>query len=85
MCSDLQFEATLIRVRSSSPEGIVKLRKNCTHVSGIYWIMEGDVDILRDAGVKLREVAQGVVGALGGLSEAELKQVCKERFGQVID
>ena len=57
------------------------LEDNCTHVTGDYWIMEGDVDYLRDMGVKLEEVAEGAVGSLGGLTEKQLKQVCLDSYG----
>lgn len=58
---------------------------NCTHVAGRYWIMEGDTNYLRDEGVPFVEVAEGAVGALGGLTERELIEVCRTSFGVPLD
>ncbi len=77
-----QFWTTLVEV-TENPTGraLESLQINCTHVTGDYWIMEGEVDCLRDDGVKLKEIAEGAVGALGGLSEKELKKVCLLAYG----
>lgn len=79
--SDIQFWTTLIKVREPTPQAAEALRANCTHVTGPYWIMEGDVDCLRDEGVRLIEVAEGAVGSLGDLTESELVQVCRDSYG----
>jgi hypothetical protein len=78
---ELRFWTTLIEARAVTHHALEVLQANCTHVAGDYWIMEGDVDCLRDQGVRLREVAEGAVGALGGLSEQELRQVCLDSYG----
>ena len=77
----MEFWTTLIQV-TGAPTIASRdaLRKNCTHVAGPYWIMEGDVDYLRDEGVHLLELAEGAVSSLGDLSPAELKQVCLRSF-----
>ena len=81
----MRFWTTLIRViDASTAQAIQSLKENCTHVTGGYWIMEGDVDCLRDDGVVLHEVAEGAVGALGDLTEAELIKVCLDCYGYTI-
>jgi hypothetical protein len=77
----MEFWTTLIKVRRTTSDGAEALRANCTHVTGPYWIMEGDLDYLREAGVRFSEVAQGVVGSLGDLSEEELREVCLRSYG----
>lgn len=78
----MEFWTTLIKVtKKAEGEALKSLEGNCTHVTGDYWIMEGDVDCLRDDGVQLEELAEGAVGSLGGLSEKELKDVCLDSYG----
>lgn len=57
------------------------LETNCTHVTGDYWIMEGETDALRDDGIEFKEIAEGAVGNLGDLTEKELIQVCLDSYG----
>ena len=78
-----EFWTTLIKVTKPmiSEQANRALCANCTHVSGPYWIMEGDLDYLGDEGVPFAAVAEGAVGALGGLSEGELRQVCLDSYG----
>lgn len=79
----VEFWTTLIKItrKPTTPEAQRSLDLNCTHVTGPYYIMEGDTDCLRDDGLRFREIEQGAVGALGGLSEDELKAVCLESYG----
>lgn len=78
----MEFWTTLIKVKNPPTESAKDaLEANCTHVNRNYWIMEGDVDALRDEGVVCEEVAEGAVGALGGLSKNELIQVCLDSYG----
>lgn len=78
----MEFWTTLIRVRGIvSRQAHSALEANCTHVAGAYWIMEGEVEYLRQQGVRFVEVAEGAVPSLGDLSEQELRQVCLESFG----
>lgn len=78
----MEFWTTLIRVtKEPTGEVLQTLKRNCTHVRGDFWIMEGDVDYLRDEGVVLEEVAEGAVGALGGLSPKQLINVCLDSYG----
>ena len=81
----MEFWTTLIKT-TQPPKGaaLKSLEDNCTHVSGDYWIMEGDVDCLRDDGVKLVEIAEGAVDALGDLTETELIEVCWDAYGYQI-
>lgn len=78
----MEFWTTLIKVTEElNAKALESLEANCTHVVGDYWIMEGDVDVLRDDGVVCDEIAEGVVGSLGGLSVKQLKTVCLESYG----
>ena len=76
------FWTTLIKV-TEKPTGsaLESLEGNCTYVTGDYYIFEGDLEVLVDDGVVFEQVAEGVVGALGGLTEDELKQVCLDSYG----
>jgi len=78
----MEFWTTLIKVNGKQSEDAQKsLKINCTHVTDDYYIMEGDVDCLRDDGVSLHEIAEGAVPSLGGLSENELITLCSEVYG----
>lgn len=78
----VEFWTTLIKVtRRPDEQAQRSLDVNCTHVTGNYYIMEGDVDCLRADGVRCKEIEEGAVGCLGGLSETELKTVCLESYG----
>lgn len=78
----MEFWTTLIRVTEElNARALKSLEANCTHVAGDYWIMEGDVDVLRYDGVVCDEVAEGAVGSLGGLTERQLRQVCLDSYG----
>lgn len=82
---EIRFWTTLIKVtRRPTPDQDAALRANCTHVSGPYWIMEGDTDYLREEGIHFQEVAEGAVGALGDLTTAELRKVCADSYGAYI-
>lgn len=76
------FWTTLIKIKGKqSDEAMLALKENCTHVTGGYYIMEGDVDCLRDYGVQCEEIEEGAVPSLGGLSDKELFELCEEVFG----
>jgi hypothetical protein len=79
----MEFWTTLIREKKPrhSHKALASLEANCTHVTGDYWIMEGDVETLRDEGVRFEEVAQGAVQSLGDLTEDELKEICLDAYG----
>lgn len=64
-----------------SDEAKKALEDNCTYVTKSFWIMEGDTDYLASDGVNFREVAEGAVGSLAGLTEAELKRICFDSYG----
>ena len=57
------------------------LEDNCTHVTGEYWIFEGDNCVLEDELKKYEIIAEGAVPSLGGLTETELVAVCEDRYG----
>ncbi len=84
----VEFWTTLIKVarKPKDPEARRKFDVNLTHVTGPYYIMEGDLDALREdcPGIAFRKIEQGAVGALGGLSETELKAVCLESYGVIL-
>lgn len=77
---ETEFWTTLLKVEPRS-EKAQALIANCTHVTGPYWIMEGDTDYLRAEGIRFDVIAEGAVGCLGGLSESELIQVCSDSYG----
>lgn len=54
---------------------------NCTYVANNYWIFEGDTDVLRDDGVQFKEVVEGAVPGLGGMSRDELVELTENVFG----
>ena len=76
----LTFWTTLLMVTSATEAGHKFLEANCTHVLGPYWIMEGDVDFLRDSGVEFEHIDEGAVSSLGGLSQEELLTVCRQAY-----
>lgn len=78
----MEFWTTLIKVTNvPNKTAQENLEINCTHVTGRYWIMEGDIDVLRDEGIKLTEIAEGAVGSLAKKSEAQLKKICLHSYG----
>lgn len=79
---NLEFWTTLINVtRSPTPEQTAELEANCTHVTGPYWIMEGETSYLAGKAIRFHEVAEGAVGCLGDLDEDGLRQVCLDSYG----
>lgn len=78
---ELLFWTTLLCVDRPNEKALQALKANCTHVIDSWWIMEGDADYLREEGVRYEQIAEGSVGALGGLSSDELLKVCKESYG----
>jgi len=78
----MEFWTTLIRVNDvPTSQAYDFLKENCTFVTRDYWIMEGEVDCLRDEGVELDEIAEGAVGSLAELTEQQLIQVCLDSYG----
>jgi hypothetical protein len=77
----MEFWTTLLCVDNPDAQGTKALQENCTHVLGPWWIMEGETDYLRDEGVRFEEIAEGAVGALGGLSLQELLKIVKDSYG----
>lgn len=78
----MDFWVTLIRT-TEKPTGraLQALKDNCTYVDEDFWIMEGDVDSLRDEGVKCMEMADGVVGSLGDMTKKQLRWECVGLLG----
>lgn len=75
------FAVTLIQVvKFTKPDAEESLKANCTHVKNDVWIFEGDDWCLSEDGVNFNVLDTGIVGSLGGLTEAELIQICKESF-----
>jgi len=60
------------------------LQENCTHVTGEYWIFEGDNYLLEDELSEYEIVTEGGVPCLGGMSEKELIDGCAEWFGVIL-
>ncbi len=73
----MEFWTSLIK----TPDTNEFLARNCTHVSGEYWIFEGDNEILEDELKEYEILAEGAVPCLGDLTEAELIAGCDEWFG----
>ena len=78
-----EFQVNLIVVSNKlSSEAQKSLKENCTHVVNDVWIMEGDLGCLLDDGVNFNFIEEGIVGALGGLSQKKLLKICDESFGE---
>jgi len=78
----MEFLTTLIKIKGNqNKKARQSLVDNCTHVTGGYYIMEGDVDCLRDDGVVLEEIEEGAVPSLVGLSDKEMMEVCQVAYG----
>ena len=81
----IEFWTTLIKVarKPKDPEALRRFHVNLTHVTGQYYVMEGDLDALREdcPGIAFRAIGEGAVGCLGDLTEDELKAICLDSFG----
>ena len=73
----MEFWTSLIKTKEDNES----LRANCTHVTGEYWIFEGDLDFLGVRPSRYTVVAEGAVPCLGDLSEQELIAGCLEWYG----
>lgn len=72
----LNFFAHLIR----TPDNSEFTKQYCTHVSGKYWIYEGDIELLENELSDSYIVAEGNVPQLGGLSGPEITKGCEIWF-----
>jgi hypothetical protein len=78
----MEFWTTLIKTnlrQTQSAEDF--LDANCTRINDKYYIYEGDIDCLADAGVSYKVAAEGTVPSLGGKSKKKLVEICLESFG----
>ena len=76
------FWVNLIRVLSAKTgQAKDSLYVNCSHVTGDFFFMEGDLECLSDDGVEFSFVAEGSVDSLGGLSMNEKIKLCERNFG----
>ena len=74
----IQFEVNLILAdENQTLKQLEELEGNCTYVKNNLWIFEGEPEFL-DAYFTV--LSTGVVGSLGGLSEKELIDICKDTF-----
>ena len=75
----MEFWVSLIKVDTDKlgPFGLADLNDNCTHVTGPFWIMEGDTDALI---ADHRVIDEGAVPSLGDMSEDALIRLCFETF-----
>ena len=73
----IEFWTSLIK----TPEANEFLNKNCTHVTGEYWIFEGENELLSDELDQFQIIAEGAVPCLGDFTEKELIAGCDEWFG----
>lgn len=70
----MKFEVNLIK----TPESNQFLKAACSHVTGEYWIYEGELDCL-DFDYTL--IAIGECPSIGSLSESEMIAGCEKWFG----
>ena len=73
----MEFWTSLIK----TPETNQFLVDNCTHVTGEYWIFEGDNELLADELQEYEIVTEGGVPCLGDMTEAELIAGCEDWYG----
>lgn len=73
----MEFLVALIKTHDNNKF----LKDNCTHVKGEYWIYEGFNELLGDELTSHEIVCEGVVPCLGGMTEEELINGCREWFG----
>jgi len=73
----MEFWTSLIKTKADNPT----LRSNCTHVTGEYWIFEGDIEFLGVEQGEYEVVAEGGVPCLGDMGEHELIRGCLEWYG----
>lgn len=81
----MEFWVSLIKTNMRQTESAEKfLKANCTKVNERYWIYEGEIDCLSDAGVSYTVATEGSVPCLGGKSKKQLAALCLERFGVTV-
>ena len=80
---EFEFLVNLIVINSpvnQTQKAIESIEANCTHIDNNVYLMEGDIESLKDDGVDFNVMEEGVVGPLGGLSTKELVKVCVDAF-----
>lgn len=73
----MEFWVSLVK----TPDRNEFLEKNCTHVTGDFFLFEGDDEILEDGLSSHTIEGHGAVESLFGLKEAELKDVVLDCLG----
>lgn len=73
----MQFWVTLIKTKDNNDF----LKENCTHVTGPYWIFEGENWLLDDNLSSHIEITEGAVPALGDMNESELIDCVRDCLG----
>lgn len=82
-----QFIVNLIETTpNQTQEAINFLQANCTHIYCAndlcnFWIYEGDIECLDDAGVDYCDQGEGIVGCLGDLSQGAKIKLVYDEFG----
>jgi hypothetical protein len=77
----MEFYVHLIYVdKEQSHKANQFLSGNCKYIVNNHWFYEGELFCLDEAGVSYITLGEESVPSLGGLSESELIEVCKERF-----
>lgn len=81
----IRFAVSLITAPNNE-----EIRSNCTRIGNClhdefvdWWIFEGDREALSTRNLVIHE--EGVVGALGGLSQRELIEICEKAFPGTFD
>jgi len=78
--NEITFLVSLILAKESE-----FLKKNATHVTGHYWLYEGDLEPLIDSSPGNEFLGTAALPSLGGLSQAELMELVKINFGGKLD
>ena len=77
----MEFWVKLIEVLDTSDgEARNDLQANCTHVSGDYWLFEGDEEALHE-GIKFQIAGEEAIEAYGDLSKDQVKKMVIETYG----
>jgi len=77
----MEFWMKLIEVlETKNQEARDNLYSNCTHVSGDFWLFEGETFALND-GIKFQLVGEEALQGLGDLSGSEIKKMVVEMYG----
>jgi len=76
----VEFWVKLIKVKETKDQDARdNLYANCTHVSGSYWLFEGDEDYL-DEGIDFKVIGADAIEGYDDLSGSEIKSMVEEAY-----